>query len=54
MKVPTHLENLIQYTTVAASTVEDIAGSFQIPFLSSAAALTLAILKGVEVSLTHS
>ncbi|KAJ7277237.1 P-loop containing nucleoside triphosphate hydrolase protein, partial [Mycena rebaudengoi] len=48
MKVPTHLENLIQYTTVAASTVEEIAGSFQIPFLSSVAALTLSILKCVE------
>ncbi|KAJ7265581.1 hypothetical protein C8J57DRAFT_1620523 [Mycena rebaudengoi] len=48
MKVPTELENLIQYTTVAASTVEGIAGSFQIPFLSSAAVLTLSILKCVE------
>ncbi|KAJ7275685.1 hypothetical protein C8J57DRAFT_1466432 [Mycena rebaudengoi] len=48
MKVPTQLENLIQYTTVAASTVDEIAGSFQIPFLSSAAALTLSILKCVE------
>ncbi|KAJ7258212.1 hypothetical protein C8J57DRAFT_1720798 [Mycena rebaudengoi] len=49
MKVPTQLESLIQYTTVAASTVEEIAGSFQIPFLSSAAVLTLSILKCVEV-----
>ncbi|KAJ7280848.1 hypothetical protein C8J57DRAFT_1711819 [Mycena rebaudengoi] len=48
MRVPTQLENIIQYTTVAASTVEEIAGSFQIPFLSSAAALTLSILKCVE------
>ncbi|KAJ7252445.1 hypothetical protein C8J57DRAFT_1474117 [Mycena rebaudengoi] len=48
MKVPTQLENLIQYTTVAASTVEGIAGSLQIPFLSSVAALTLSILKCVE------
>ncbi|KAJ7290263.1 hypothetical protein C8J57DRAFT_1705704 [Mycena rebaudengoi] len=50
MKVPTQLENLIQYTTVAASTVEGIAGSFQIPFLSSAVALTLSILKCVEAA----
>ncbi|KAJ7248809.1 hypothetical protein C8J57DRAFT_1672681, partial [Mycena rebaudengoi] len=42
------LANLIQYTTTAASTVEEIAGSFQIPFLSSATALTLSILKCVE------
>ncbi|KAJ7240903.1 hypothetical protein C8J57DRAFT_1561900 [Mycena rebaudengoi] len=48
MKVPTQLENLIQHTTVAASTLEEIAGSFQIPFLSSVAALTLSILKCVE------
>ncbi|KAJ7254502.1 hypothetical protein C8J57DRAFT_1722081 [Mycena rebaudengoi] len=48
MKVPTELENLIQYTTVAASTVEEIAASFQIPFLSTAASLTLSILKCVE------
>jgi hypothetical protein len=53
MKVPTQLENLIQYTTVAASTVEGIAGSLQIPFLSSVTALTLSILKCVEVCLTH-
>jgi hypothetical protein len=53
MKVPTELENLIQYTTVAASTVEEIAASFQIPFLSTAASLTLSILKCVEVSLTY-
>ncbi|KAJ7240915.1 P-loop containing nucleoside triphosphate hydrolase protein, partial [Mycena rebaudengoi] len=45
---PTELENLIQYTTVAASTVEEIAASFQIPFLSTAASLTLSILKCVE------
>ncbi|KAJ7245292.1 P-loop containing nucleoside triphosphate hydrolase protein, partial [Mycena rebaudengoi] len=42
------LENLIQYTAVAVSTIEEIAGSFQIPFLSSAAALTLSILNRVE------
>jgi hypothetical protein len=34
---------------VAASTVEEIAGSFQVPFLTSATALTLSILKCVEV-----
>ncbi|KAJ7252166.1 hypothetical protein C8J57DRAFT_1718391 [Mycena rebaudengoi] len=48
MKVPIKLENLIQYTMVAASTVEEIAGSFQVPFLTSATALTLSILKCVE------
>ncbi|KAJ7268482.1 hypothetical protein C8J57DRAFT_1612585 [Mycena rebaudengoi] len=46
--VPTQLGNLIQYTTVTASTIEGIARAFQIPFLSSAAALTLSILKCVE------
>ncbi|KAJ7261484.1 hypothetical protein C8J57DRAFT_1634459 [Mycena rebaudengoi] len=48
MKVPTQLKNVIQYTTVAANTVEAIAGSSEIPFLSSATALTLSILKYVE------
>ncbi|KAJ7288595.1 hypothetical protein C8J57DRAFT_1642642 [Mycena rebaudengoi] len=48
MKVSPQLENIIQYTTVAVNTVDGIAGSFQIPFLSSATALTLSILKCVE------
>ncbi|KAJ7261933.1 hypothetical protein C8J57DRAFT_1633369 [Mycena rebaudengoi] len=48
MKVPTQLESLIQYTAITASTVEEIAGSFQIPFLASATALTSSILKCVE------
>jgi hypothetical protein len=53
MKVPTQLENVIQYTTVAVNTVDGIAGAFQIPFLSSTTALTLSILKCVEVNLAH-
>ncbi|KAJ7235592.1 P-loop containing nucleoside triphosphate hydrolase protein [Mycena rebaudengoi] len=48
MKVSIQLENLIQYTTSTASTVKEIAGSFQIPFLASATTLTLSILKCVE------
>ncbi|KAJ7262875.1 P-loop containing nucleoside triphosphate hydrolase protein [Mycena rebaudengoi] len=48
MKVLIQLENLIQYTTVAATTVEEIAGAFEIPFLTSATALTLSILECVE------
>ncbi|KAJ7289449.1 hypothetical protein C8J57DRAFT_1706293 [Mycena rebaudengoi] len=48
MKPPTHLDNLLQYTTFAANTVGEIAGSFGIPFLGSTAALALAILKCVE------
>ncbi|KAJ7240962.1 hypothetical protein C8J57DRAFT_1562023 [Mycena rebaudengoi] len=48
MKVPTQHENLIEYTTATASTPEEISGSFQIPFLSSATVLTLSILKCVE------
>ncbi|KAJ7264244.1 hypothetical protein C8J57DRAFT_1624734 [Mycena rebaudengoi] len=50
MKAPTQLENLIQYTAVAASTVEEIAGSFQIPFLTSATTLAFSILKCVEAA----
>ncbi|KAJ7261958.1 hypothetical protein C8J57DRAFT_1232093 [Mycena rebaudengoi] len=48
MKVLIQFENLIQYTTSTASTVQEIAGSFQIPFLTSATTLTLSILKCVE------
>ncbi|KAJ7261935.1 hypothetical protein C8J57DRAFT_1633383 [Mycena rebaudengoi] len=48
MKVPTQLENIVQYTALTASTVEEIAGSFQIPFLASAATLSLSVLKCVE------
>ncbi|KAJ7261963.1 hypothetical protein C8J57DRAFT_1513750 [Mycena rebaudengoi] len=48
MKVPTQLENVIQYTVMAASTVREAADSFEIPFLASAAVLTLSILKCVE------
>ncbi|KAJ7261969.1 hypothetical protein C8J57DRAFT_1471260 [Mycena rebaudengoi] len=48
MKVSIQFENLIQYTTITASTVEEIAGSSHIPFLTSATALSLSILKCVE------
>ncbi|KAJ7261954.1 hypothetical protein C8J57DRAFT_1633455, partial [Mycena rebaudengoi] len=48
MKAPIQFENIIQYTTSTASTVEAIAGSFHIPFLASAATLSLSILKCVE------
>jgi hypothetical protein len=51
MKAPMQIESLIQYTSVAATTIEDVAGSFHIPFLASAATLSLSILKCVEVSL---
>jgi hypothetical protein len=49
MKPATHLDNLLQYTAFAANTVGEIAGSFEIPFLGSTAALVLVILKCVEV-----
>ncbi|KAJ7289285.1 hypothetical protein C8J57DRAFT_1459327 [Mycena rebaudengoi] len=48
MKAPMQIESLIQYTSVAATTIEDVAGSFHIPFLASAATLSLSILKCVE------
>jgi hypothetical protein len=49
MKPPIHVNNLLQYSALAANTVGEIAGSFGIPFLGSTATLVLAILKCVEV-----
>ncbi|KAJ7261930.1 hypothetical protein C8J57DRAFT_1513713 [Mycena rebaudengoi] len=53
MKVPTQLENLIQFTTDTANTLEEIAGSFQIPFLASVAVLSLSIMKCVESMISN-
>ncbi|KAJ7246446.1 hypothetical protein C8J57DRAFT_1241496 [Mycena rebaudengoi] len=45
MQPPGTLKNLIEYTTLAATTAQAIGTSAQVPFLPSTAALTLAILK---------
>ncbi|KAJ7270477.1 hypothetical protein C8J57DRAFT_1605485 [Mycena rebaudengoi] len=42
------LGNLIQYTTLAASTVQTIGATARVPFLAATATLTLSILKCVE------
>ncbi|KAJ7626749.1 hypothetical protein B0H17DRAFT_1218516 [Mycena rosella] len=42
------LKGIIEYTTLAASTTQEIAISARVPFLGSVASLTLAILKVVE------
>ncbi|KAJ7656614.1 hypothetical protein B0H17DRAFT_1337963 [Mycena rosella] len=42
------LKGIIEYTTLAASTTQEIAISAGVPFLGSVASLTLAILKVVE------
>jgi hypothetical protein len=47
--MPPPLKSLIQYTIHAASTVQEIAKSSQIPFLASAATLSLAIVSSIEV-----
>jgi hypothetical protein len=52
MKLSGHAENLLQYTKVAASTLEDIANSTGVSFLGSIATLTSTILKGIEVRAT--
>ncbi|KAJ7274814.1 hypothetical protein C8J57DRAFT_1714567 [Mycena rebaudengoi] len=46
--MPPPLKSLIQYTIHAASTVQEIAKSSQIPFLASAATLSLAIVSSIE------
>jgi hypothetical protein len=43
------LKNTIQYTVLAATTVQKIAVSTGVPFLASTAALTLSILEYVQV-----
>jgi hypothetical protein len=45
-----HLDSLIKYTTLAATTAEEMASSFQVPFLASTATLVLSILNCVKVS----
>ncbi|KAJ7084666.1 hypothetical protein C8R44DRAFT_894111 [Mycena epipterygia] len=48
MQSPTQLDNVIEYTKLAASTAKEISDVAQIPFLSSTASLSLAILGCVE------
>jgi hypothetical protein len=51
MKPSTHLNNLIEYTTLTARTAEEIAASSYVPFLGATATLVLSILKCLDVSL---
>ncbi|KAJ6619277.1 P-loop containing nucleoside triphosphate hydrolase protein [Mycena sp. CBHHK59/15] len=50
MKLPPHLESLIQYTAFAATTIQQIANSTNVPFLGTAATLTSSILTSVQSS----
>jgi hypothetical protein len=50
MQPSTKFKNLIEYTTLAATTAQQIAQTASVPFLGSTSALTLSILKCVEVS----
>jgi uncharacterized protein YqgV (UPF0045/DUF77 family) len=45
-----HLDSVVKYTTLAATTAQEIASIYSVPFLASAATLTSSILKCVEVS----
>jgi hypothetical protein len=47
----TRLEQLVQYTKIAASTAREIANAANIPFLQVTAALTVTILNVVQVCL---
>ncbi|KAJ7290426.1 hypothetical protein C8J57DRAFT_1611276 [Mycena rebaudengoi] len=53
MKPPTHFDDLVRYTTLAATTAEEIGGTFEVPFLSTAATLVLSIMKCLESIRTH-
>ncbi|KAJ7095552.1 hypothetical protein C8R44DRAFT_989482 [Mycena epipterygia] len=48
MKSSSHVETLVQYTKIAASTVQDIASSTTVPFLGPMGTLTLSILHCIE------
>lgn len=43
------VSSILKYTTLAATTTRDIAGSGQVPFLASVAALSLSIVGSVQV-----
>ncbi|KAJ7278390.1 P-loop containing nucleoside triphosphate hydrolase protein [Mycena rebaudengoi] len=43
-----HLDSVVKYTTLAATTAQEIASIYSVPFLASAATLTSSILKCVE------
>ncbi|KAJ7170238.1 hypothetical protein C8R43DRAFT_944763 [Mycena crocata] len=45
----TPVSNIIKYATLAATTTRDIASSGQVPFLASAASLSLSIVRSVEL-----
>ncbi|KAJ6499481.1 hypothetical protein DFH09DRAFT_1376034 [Mycena vulgaris] len=44
----TRLENLVQFTTLAASAAKDISDAAKVPFLGSTATLSLAIVQAVQ------
>jgi hypothetical protein len=49
MPIIAQFKNLVQYTTLAATSARNIADTTGVPFLSSTAALALSILKYIEV-----
>ena len=49
MPASTHFDNLVQYTSLAAATIKEIAEEAQIPFLLSASSLVLEILHAIQV-----
>jgi hypothetical protein len=50
MQPSTKFKNLIEYTSLAATTVQEIAQTAGVPFLGSTSVLTLSIVKCVQVS----
>lgn len=43
-------DEIVQYTTLAATTMQEVAESVKVPFLASAAALVLSIVDAISVS----
>ncbi|KAJ7108248.1 hypothetical protein C8R44DRAFT_885013 [Mycena epipterygia] len=50
MQSKPRLKKLIQYTTLAAKTTQDISDTILVPFLAVAGTMPLAILRSVDTS----
>jgi hypothetical protein len=46
----TQLQDVLEFTTLAATTIQDISSASKVPFLGGAAALTLSIVEIIKVS----
>jgi hypothetical protein len=50
MPQKTQLQDVLEFTTHAATTIQDISSASKVPFLGGAATLTLSIVEIIKVS----